>query len=42
MIGVYKIETEVVTGSGKFERSGLGYSREAKESTATAFNYFKE
>lgn len=41
MIGVYKIETEVVSGSGKFERSGLGYSREAKESTTTAFNYFK-
>jgi ATP-dependent Lon protease len=41
MIGVYKIETEVVTGSGKFERSGLGSNREAKESINTAFNYFK-
>jgi len=41
MIGVYKIETEVVNGSGKFERSGLGNSREAKENTNTAFNYFK-
>ena len=41
MIGVYKIETEVVPGSGKFERTGLGYDREAKESIATAFNYFK-
>lgn len=41
VIGVYKIETEVVAGSGKFERSGLGSNREAKESINTAFNYFK-
>jgi ATP-dependent Lon protease len=27
MIGVYKIETEVVSGTGKFERTGLGTSR---------------
>ena len=38
---VYKIETEGVKGSGKFERSGLGNSREAKENTLTAFNYLK-
>lgn len=41
MIGVFKIETEVVTGSGKFEKSGLGSNREAKESINTAFNFFK-
>ncbi|MBS3950097.1 MAG: protease Lon-related BREX system protein BrxL [Peptococcaceae bacterium] len=41
MIGAYKIETEVVSGSGKFERTGLGSSREAKEGIDTAFNYFK-
>lgn len=41
MIGVFKIETEVVPGSGKFGRSGLGSNREAKESINTAFNYFK-
>ncbi|MDU6037452.1 MAG: protease Lon-related BREX system protein BrxL [Clostridium butyricum] len=41
MIGVYKIETEVVSGSGKFERTGLGTCREAKESIETAFRYFK-
>ena len=41
MIGVYKIETEVVSGSGKFERTGLGSSRDAKENINTAFNYFK-
>jgi len=41
MIGAYKIETEVVGGSGKFERTGLGSHREAKENISTAFNYFK-
>lgn len=41
MIGAYKIETEVVSGTGKFDKTGLGTSREAKESINTAFNYFK-
>lgn len=41
MLGVYKIELEVVNGHGKFERTGIGSGREAKESIATAFNYFK-
>lgn len=41
MIGLFKIETEVVTGTGKFQRTGLGSSREAKENVDTAFNYFK-
>ena len=41
MIGVYKIETEVVSGTGKFERTGLGSKRDVKESINTAFNYFK-
>jgi len=41
MIGVYKIETEVVNGSGKFEKTGLGSCRDAKESIETAFRFFK-
>lgn len=41
MIGTFKMETEVVSGSGKFERTGLGTDREAKESMDTAFRYFK-
>lgn len=40
MIGVYKIENQVVSGSGKFEKSGVGSDREAKESLDTAFRYF--
>lgn len=41
MIGVYKIETQVITGSGKFEKTGLSSDREAKEAIETAFRYFR-
>lgn len=41
MIGVFKLETEMVSGSGKFERTGIGSDREAKESIDTAFRYLK-
>jgi len=41
MIGVYKIETQVISGTGKFEKTGLGSDREARESIDTAFRYFR-
>lgn len=41
MIGAYKMETQVISGTGKFERTGLGSDREAKESIETAFRYFR-
>ncbi|MBA1335114.1 MAG: hypothetical protein HPY66_0736 [Firmicutes bacterium] len=41
VFGVYKIENEVVPGSGKFEKTGIASNREARESLNTAFNYFK-
>lgn len=41
MIGVYRLETQMLPGSGKLERTGLGTDREAKEATNTAFNYLK-
>lgn len=41
MIGVYRLETQALPGNGKFERTGLGSDREAKEATNTAFNYLK-
>lgn len=41
MIGVYRLETQVLPGNGKFERTGLGSDRDAKEATNTAFNYLK-
>ena len=41
LLGVYKLETELVGGSGKFEVTGVGYDRAAKENLKTAQNYFK-
>ncbi len=41
IIGVYKIETQVISGTGKFEKTGLGSDQEAKESIETAFRYFR-
>jgi len=40
-IGVYKIELQVVAGSGKYGKSGLGSRSNSKEAVETAFNYFK-
>ncbi|WP_313757757.1 protease Lon-related BREX system protein BrxL [Tissierella sp.] len=40
MIGVYKLENQVVSGSGRFDKSGVGTNRGAKESLDTAFRYF--
>ena len=41
MIGTYKIETEVINGSGKFEKTGVSSDREAKEAIDTSFKYFR-
>lgn len=41
MIGVYRLETQILPGSGKLERTGLGTDREAKEATNTAINYLR-
>ena len=41
MIGVFRLESQMLPGSGKFERTGLGAGRDAKEATNTAFNYLK-
>lgn len=40
MIGIYKLENQVVSGTGKFDKSGVGSHRDAKESLDTAFRYF--
>ncbi len=40
-IGVYKMELQVVSGSGKYEKSGIGSNTKSKEAIQTAFNYFK-
>ena len=33
MIGVFRLETQMLPGNGKFEKTGLGTDREVKEST---------
>jgi ATP-dependent Lon protease len=40
MIGVFKLENQAVSGSGRFEKSGVGSQRDVKESLDTAFRYF--
>ncbi|MCI0766552.1 protease Lon-related BREX system protein BrxL [Bacillus sp. TL12] len=40
MIGVFKLENQVVSGSGKFEKSGIGTNRGVKEGLDTAYRYF--
>ena len=41
MIGVFRLESQMLPGNGKFERTGIGTDRDARESSNTAFNYLK-
>ena len=41
MIGIYRLETQMLPGNGKFDRTGIGTDRDAREATNTAFNYLK-
>ena len=41
MIGVFRLESQMLPGNGKFERTGLGTDRDARESTNAAFNFLK-
>ena len=41
MIGVFRLESQMLPGNGKFERTGIGADRDARESSNTAFNYLK-
>lgn len=41
MIGVFRLESQMLPGSGKFERTGIGSDRDCKEATNTAFNFLK-
>ncbi|MBO5368110.1 protease Lon-related BREX system protein BrxL, partial [Methanocorpusculum sp.] len=40
-LGVYKIETEMISGTGKFEPTGLGSDRETREGVMTSYKYLK-
>ena len=41
MLGCYRLETQMMPGSGKITCTGLGSGKEQKEATNTAFNYLK-
>ena len=41
IIGVFRLESQMLPGNGKFERTGIGSEREAREATNTAFNFLK-
>lgn len=41
MIGLFRLESQMLPGNGKFERTGMGTDREAKEASNTAFNFLK-
>ena len=41
MMGVFRLESQMLPGNGKFERTGIGTDRDSKEATNTAFNYLK-
>ena len=41
MIGVFRLESQMLPGNGRLTRMGLGTGRDSKEATDTAFNYLK-
>ena len=41
MIGVFRLESQMLPGSGKFDKTGLGSIPKCKEAANTAFNYLK-
>lgn len=41
MIGCFRLESQMLPGSGKFERTGIGSDRGCKEASITAYNFLK-
>ena len=41
MIGVFLLESQMLPGNGKFDRTGLRSDRECREASNTAFSYLK-
>ena len=41
MIGAFRLESQMLPGNGKFERTGLASDGKCKEAANTAFNYLK-
>lgn len=40
-LGTYKLETQISSGNGRFERTGIGSDREAKEAMDSAYKYLR-
>ena len=40
-VGVYRLETQILPGNGKFTPTGIGSDKEVKEAVQTAFNFLK-
>ena len=38
---MFRLESQMLPGNGKFERTGIGSDREAREASNTAFNFLK-
>ena len=41
MIGLFRLESQMMAGNGKFDPKGIGSDREIKEATAIAFNFLR-
>ena len=41
MLGVFRLESQMLQGNGKFDRTGLGSDRECREASNTAFSFLK-
>lgn len=41
MLGVFRLESQMLPGNGRFERTGLGMDRDARESSNAAFSFLK-
>lgn len=41
MIGAFRLESQMLPGNGKFDRTGLGSDAKAKDAVNTAFNFLK-
>ena len=41
MMGVFRLESQMLPGNGKFDRTGLGSDRDCREAANTAFSFLK-
>ena len=41
MIGVFRLESQMLPGNGKFDKTGIGADRDCRESANTAFSFLK-